>query len=283
MHNSAAATEPAVTKLQDLNNLLRGMLPDGLVIAYSGGVDSTFLLWAAEQERKRSGGRLVAVTTESESLSEAERLDVTAFITANGIDHLLLESKEMLDPLYVVNDKSRCFHCKSELFRICREVADEQQFKWIAYGYNASDRGDDRPGQLAAMQNSIQTPLADAEMSKSDIRQLMRENGVPMADKPASPCLSSRLMTGVQITPGKLRDVEAIEAILREGGVRVFRVRFHETASDKFLRIEVAPEDMERGLHLRKELTAAGASRGFRWVTLDLNGYVIGGGNLGAP
>lgn len=274
-----AAAMTAGSKLTVLSTRLRELLRDGLVIALSGGVDSSFLVWAAEQERLRRGGRLLAVTTVSESLSAVEREDVDSFVRDFGFEHVFRDSRELLDPRYAVNDASRCYYCKSELFEICRDVAKDEGCRHIAYGYNASDRGDVRPGHTAALEKGIHAPLADAGLTKEEIRELMRENGLRIADKPASPCLSSRLMTGVQITPAKLRAVDAIESILRESGVRVFRVRFHETGGNKFLRIEVEPSEMERAFMIRERLNSAGKDLGFRWVTLDLGGYITGGGN----
>lgn len=266
-------------KYLSLQNFLRSKLSEGLIVAFSGGVDSTFLTWAAEQERQRSGGKLAAVTTLSESFSRAERADVERFIEKYGIHHLWRNSNELFDPQYAINDSSRCFHCKTELFKICREVAEKHDFRWVAYGYNASDHGDVRPGHKAAIENSILSPLAEADLTKDEIRMLMRDYGLQMADKPASPCLSSRLMTGVFITPRKLKDVEDFETILRNGGLKVFRVRLHEIGETKLLRIEVAPEEMQAAMHLRERLVVEGRARGYRWVTLDLAGYMIGGGN----
>src|SRR6187455_2163976 len=126
-------------KFEKLQEILRPLLLDGLVIAFSGGVDSAFLLWTAEKARSNSGGKLLSLTTQSESLSEAERSDVESFIEAHGIEHVWQESRELLDPRYAVNDERRCYYCKSELFRICGEVARDRGFERIAYGYNASD------------------------------------------------------------------------------------------------------------------------------------------------
>jgi uncharacterized protein len=258
-------------------------LGDGLVVAFSGGVDSTFLLWAAEQERKTSGGRLLALTTQSASFSAAERLDVETFINSYGIPHEWQVSNELLDPRYSVNDRSRCFYCKTELFRICGELARERDLKWIAYGYNASDTSDFRPGHLAAVENSILSPLADAGLTKDDIRSLMKGFGLEMADKPASPCLSSRLVTGVAITSQKLKDVEELESMLRDKGLRVFRVRLHESSGSKLARLEVAPDEMDLALKFRAMFCEAARERGFRWATLDLAGYQTGGGNVSSP
>lgn len=277
---TASHNEAVGKKYSTLQKLLRPKLGEGLIVAFSGGVDSTFLTWAAEQERQRSGGKLAAITTLSESFSRAERADVEQFIENYGIHHFWHRSNELSNAQYAINDSRRCFHCKTELFRICREIAEKHSFKWIAYGYSASDRGDVRPGHMAAIENSILSPLAEADLTKDDIRMLMREHGLQLADKPASPCLSSRLMTGVLITPRKLKDVEDFETILREGGLKVFRVRLHEISEAKLLRIEVAPDEMKAAVHLRERLLEEGRSRGYQWVTLDLAGYMIGGGNF---
>ena len=280
--NTAVASlgDTAQRKFLTLRELLRGRLTDGLVIAFSGGVDSAFLTWAAEQQRRETGGELLALTTLSESFSQAERQDAEHFIADHGIRHVWYESKELLNPEYAVNDGNRCFHCKTELFNICGEAATAYGFKWIAYGYNASDRGDIRPGHKAAVEHSILSPLAEANLTKDDIRFLMRQNGLEMADKPASPCLSSRLMTGVFITPRKLKDVEDFEAILRKGGLRVFRVRLHEEGKTRFLRLEVALDEMDLATRLREELIDEASKRGYKWVMLDLAGYRTGGGNV---
>ncbi len=272
--------EALQNKFLTLKDILKPKLSEGLIVAFSGGVDSAFLTWAAEQQRQQSGGELLALTTLSESFSQAERLDAERFIGEHCVNHTWYESNELLNPEYAINDNNRCFHCKTELFNICHEAASKRGFKWIAYGYNASDRGDTRPGHRAAVENSILSPLAEAELTKGDIRLLMRRNGLEMADKPASPCLSSRLMTGVFITPRKLKDVEDFEAILREGGLRVFRVRLHEEGETKFLRLEVALDEMNLAAQLREKLVTEAMARGYKWVMLDLAGYRTGGGNL---
>ena len=167
-----------------------------------------------------------------------------------------------------------------ELFRLSGALGQRRGYKWTAYGYNASDRGDFRPGHTAALGNGVLSPLNDANLTKEDIRALMRLNNLDLADKPASPCLSSRLMTGVQISPKKLKDVEEMEMLLRRGGLNVFRVRLHENGDSRFLRLEVAPDELSRATEMRDELVNLGRRLGYRWVTLDLAGYRTGGGNL---
>ena len=278
MLSSAILSETLQAKYLALCAALRSRLPAGLIVAYSGGVDSAFLLWAAEQERKACGGRLLAVTAVSASLAQVERDDAARFAGMLGVEHRWEETAELSNPAYVRNDLSRCYHCKTELFRLSHSLAAQLGYGAIAYGYNASDRGDIRPGHQAATEHGIVAPLDDAQLTKDDIRALMRAFGLPLADKPASPCLSSRLMVGVEVTPQKLRDVEELEAILRRAGLRVFRVRLHEHSGGKWLRLEVAPDEMPGVLAVREEFQQAARARGFAWVTLDLAGYRTGGG-----
>ncbi|MBV9242834.1 MAG: ATP-dependent sacrificial sulfur transferase LarE [Acidobacteria bacterium] len=278
-----AALQPAdstevESKFEVLCRELRRYLGHGLLIAFSGGVDSSFLVWAAERERRVNGGKLLALTTSSDSLATAERADVQRFVAEHRFDHLWGDSREFENSAYLKNDASRCYHCKSELFRICAEVATARGLTTIAYGYNASDVGVVRPGHRAAIENGIVSPLANAGLTKDDIRELMRIHGLDLADKPASPCLSSRVMTGVQITSEKLRAVDELEAILRGRGLRVFRVRVHESNGSRFARLEVAPEEMELAFALRDEFAVAARTSGFKWATLDLEGYKTGGG-----
>ena len=261
-----------------LRAALRARLPAGLIVAYSGGVDSALLLWSAEQERRASGGRLLAVTAVSASLARVEREDAARFAAFVGAEHRWEETAELENAAYLRNDLDRCYHCKSELFRLSHDLASRLGYGAIAYGYNASDRGDFRPGHRAAKENDIIAPLDEAGLTKDDIRQLMRAAGLPLADKPASPCLSSRLMTGVAVTPAKLRDVEDLEELLRGAGLRVFRVRLHEHGGARWLRVEADPAEMPAVLAAREALQVAARARGYAWVTLDLAGYRTGGG-----
>jgi uncharacterized protein len=275
---SAPAISPGLAaKYASLLESLRPLLAEGLIVAFSGGVDSAFLLWAAERARREGGGRLLAVTAVSASLAQVEKDDAAQFAEALGVEHRWVESGEVSNPDYIRNDAGRCYHCKTELFRLSRDLASQTGFGFVAYGYNASDRGDFRPGHRAAQENHIRSPLDDAQLAKEDIRALLRAFGLPLADKPASPCLSSRLMQGVPVTPQKLQDVEAMEAMVRRGGLRIFRMRLHEEGGIKFLRLEVAPDEMAAALALREELVAAAQARGYRWIALDLAGYRLGG------
>lgn len=285
--HDAAPGLPSRTEVQEkyarLCERLRGLLPDGLIVAFSGGVDSAFLLWAAHQQQKAAGGHLLAVTATSASMAGVEREDARAFTAALGVEHEWRESHELENPAYVVNDGSRCYHCKTELFRISREIAvqglsGDRGFRWLAYGYNDTDRDDVRPGHRAALEHGVLAPLAEAGLGKIEIRELMRAHGVALSEKPASPCLSSRLMTGVRVTTARLHHVEQVEALLRARGLRVFRVRVHEFGPRSLLRVEVALDELARAFELRHELVQEGERHGYQWVTLDLAGYRLGGG-----
>lgn len=278
MPSSAHLPELLQSKYLALQADLRPQLQAGLIVAFSGGTDSAFLLWAAEQVRQEHGGRLLAVTAVSASLPEVERRDAAEFAQHIGVAHRWEQSGEVSNPAYARNDLSRCYHCKTELFRLSHRLADELGCGAIAYGYNASDRSDFRPGHAAALEQKILGPLSDADLTKDDIRALLHHFALPLADKPASPCLSSRLMTGVSVTPEKLKDIEELEAVVRAGGIRVFRLRLHEQLGGKWLRLEVAPAEMTKVLPLRDALLAAAQARGYLWLTLDLAGYRTGGG-----
>lgn len=265
-------------KLAELEVVLRRYVEEGALVAFSGGVDSAFLVWAASRASGRNG-RLVAVTTVSASTPEPDLQDARAFAASLGVEHLLVEGRELESEEYLRNDADRCYHCKSDLFSLAHDVALERGLSWILYGYNSSDRHDVRPGHRAAAEAGVRAPLADVGLEKAEIRELLREHGISLADKPASPCLSSRIMTGIPVDRGKLADVAAMEAILRRHGVTACRARICEASDEAFVRIEVDPADMERVLSCRVELEREGKSRGYRWVTLDLGGYRTGGGN----
>jgi uncharacterized protein len=269
----------ASRKLAELRSDLSDRILDGALVAFSGGLDSAFLLWVANGVRKEEDGRLVALTTTSPSTPSRDKEDAMAFTRSLGVDHVWRESLEVSQPEYIRNDRERCYHCKTELFRIAGEIAAESGLRWLLYGYNASDHHDDRPGHRAAQEVGALAPLSDVGLTKPEIRLLMQEAGLPLSGKPASPCLSSRITTGIEITPERLRDVEELETILRRAGVSTLRVRIcRDDQSSFFLRVEAAPEEMNEVLGCREELQRAGAERGYRWVTLDLAGYQTGGG-----
>jgi uncharacterized protein len=271
--------DEAAAKLETLRQLLTRRAGDGLLVAFSGGMDSAFLLWAAREAGRETGGRVLALTTTSPSTPARDREDAAAFARRLQVPHLWRESREISDPAYVRNDRDRCYHCKTELFRIGEEVAREESLGWLLYGYNASDHRDDRPGHRAASEAGVLAPLSEAGLTKAEIRHLMAEAGLPLAHKPASPCLSSRIMTGVPVTPERLGKVEALEAVLLEAGIEGGRVRIcRADDGSEFLRVEVPPREMARVLACRDTLLKESEARGFRWLTLDLAGYRTGGG-----
>lgn len=273
----AADGRSPAEKLAELDRVLRRYVEEGALVAFSGGVDSAFLVWAASRVSGGTG-RLVALTTVSASTPELDLEDARAFAALLGVEHLCVESREVDSEEYRRNDPERCYYCKRDLFRLARRVASERGLAWVLYGYTASDRNDLRPGHRAAAEADVQAPLSDVGIEKREIRALMREHGLPLSEKPASPCLSSRIMTGIAVDRRKLADVAAMEAILRRHGVAACRARICEAGSASFFRIEVDPAAMERVLACRIELEREGEARGYRWVTLDLGGYRTGGG-----
>lgn len=266
------------SKLQKLNAFFVEKLQDGVVIAFSGGVDSTFLLWVALQAQKQSGGRFLALSTTSASMPELDETDANNFTRQHGIEHIWVNSNEIENPEYRQNDEMRCYHCKTELFSLARTVADKKNMRWICYGYNASDIGDIRPGHQAAIENNVLFPLAEFGFEKNDIRSILLNNGISVADKPASPCLSSRIAHGIPVTEGRLGDIAAIEGLIRHAGVKVFRVRINKSESQNFLRLEIAENEMEKAFKIRHKIISEGKRRGYKWITLDLAGYRTGGG-----
>jgi pyridinium-3,5-biscarboxylic acid mononucleotide sulfurtransferase len=245
-----------------------------LLIAYSGGVDSAFLAWAARQVL---GNNMLAVIADSPSLARAQLADATAFAGEQGIPLEIVVTDELDRPEYVRNDSSRCFHCKDELFTVMEEFRSRRGFDAIAYGVNLDDQGDFRPGQVAAQQHRVAAPLRDAGLSKQDIRDLARAAGLRIWDKPASACLSSRIEYGREVTREALGVVEHGEDAIRALGFRQFRVRHH----GDIVRIEIARDELERALtpEMAAEFTRIFKALGFKFITLDLEGFRSGSMN----
>ena len=239
-----------------------------VIVAFSGGTDSAYLAWAASHVL---GGGAVAITADSASLPESHKRDAEAFVARFGIAHEYIETHEFDNPDYARNDPNRCFHCKDELFTQLSAVGRERGFEHIIYGVNQDDLGDYRPGQKAARQHQVSAPLADAGLSKAEIRELSRLAGLPTWDRPASACLSSRIPYGTPVTIQNVKTVEAGEEEVKALGFRQFRVRFH----GEVVRLEIAPEEMDKALNpeMARRFTAIFRALGFRYVTLDLEGY----------
>lgn len=249
--------------------LFRSLEPMGrAIVAYSGGADSAYLAWAAQQVL---GANTLAVTADSASFPESHKRDALAFVKQFGIAHEFIETREFDNPAYTQNNPDRCFHCKDELFTRLEQVGRERGYPHILYGVNLDDLGDYRPGQSAARQHQVLAPLADAGLTKAEIRELSHQAGLPTWDRPASACLSSRIPYGTPVTIENVKTVEAGEEQMKALGFRQFRVRFNGPT----VRIEVAPDEMPRALNpeMARHLTAVFKALGFQYVTLDLEGY----------
>jgi uncharacterized protein len=263
-------------KLEDkerrLEELLKSLAP--VVIAFSGGVDSSYLAYKAHQVL---GALALAVTAESPSVSSRQRRMASKIVSRIGIHHKIIFSQELDNPEYSANPYNRCYHCKDELFTKLQAVAKEYGAASILDGLNADDLGDFRPGRKAGKEHSVHSPLLEVGLNKSEIRELSRRAGLPTADEPASACLASRFPYGVQITEEKLKIVDRGEEALREMGFGVFRVRYHEHLA----RLEFGPEDLKKALNPEVAACLAGLfkSLGFKYVTLDLEGYRTGSAN----
>jgi len=262
--------DDAVVPAEEKENLLLARLAGipSLIVALSGGADSAYLAWAA---REVLGARALSVTALSPSYSAHDRAIVEEFVSKLGLRHEFMETHEMDNPAYRANASDRCYFCKDELFSALDELARARGFAAVAYGVNADDTFDFRPGHRAATEHQVLAPLLDAGLNKAEIRLLSQRAGLPTWDRPASACLASRLPYGTEVTPERLGLVERGEAALRALGFRQFRVRLH----DNLARVEISPEEMPRAL--APEMAAAMADRlkaaGFTYVALDLVGY----------
>jgi pyridinium-3,5-biscarboxylic acid mononucleotide sulfurtransferase len=251
-----------------------GAVPS-LLVAYSGGVDSAYL--ACEAHRVL-GDRMLAVTALSASFSQLDREQAESCAARLGIPHEYVETDELSNSSYRANNPDRCFFCKDELFTRLDEFARRRGYAAVAYGVNVDDLRDWRPGQRAAEAHRVLTPLLAAGLNKAEIRELARNAGVPVWDRPASPCLASRLAYGVEVTPERLAVVEQGEAALRALGFQQFRVRHH----DKLARIEISADELPRALdpQMTRRFVEIFKALGFTYVTLDLEGYRQGALNL---
>jgi uncharacterized protein len=249
-----------------------------MLVAYSGGVDSALLAWMAH---KVLGEKMLAVLADSPSLARNQMREAVAFAQEHGIPLEIIRTEEMERPDYVRNNTSRCFHCKDELFRVMEDKNRTLGFGHIAYGMNVDDRGDFRPGQRAAALHGVVAPLVDAGFGKQDVRELARELGLCVWDKPASACLSSRIEYGRPVTREALTAVEEGEEALRGLGFRQFRVRHH----GEIVRIEIAREELNRAftLTMANTLVPIFKSLGFKYVTLDCEGFRSGSMNAVLP
>jgi uncharacterized protein len=249
-----------------------------LLVAYSGGVDSAYLAWAAQ---RALGADMRAVLADSPSLARSQRDDAVAFAREQGIPLEIIATRETERAEYIRNDSARCFHCKDELFSAMEDYAAAHGFNAIAYGVNCDDQGDFRPGQRAAQLHSVLAPLLDAGLTKSEIRELARAAGLRVSEKPAAACLASRIEYGRPVTLEALAAVEQGEDALRALGFREVRARHHGAT----VRIEIAREELPRALQpqMAAEFTRIFKALGFTYVTLDLEGFRSGSMNAVLP
>lgn len=284
MNEQATATDESlngvapevIAKEERLRKIFREL--DSVIVAYSGGVDSSYVAYLANAEL---GSRAVCITGQSASLPAYQREEIDHAVARFGFQHETIQTEELENPRYSANNADRCYFCKDELYNKLESVARSRGIRCIVDGSTVDDLDDHRPGRRAAHQHAVRSPLIEAGLSKFEVRELSRRATLPTWDKPASPCLSSRIAYGTPVTIERLTKIDRGEEILREFGFREFRVRHH----DSLVRLEIAPAELD--LVLRKEVIEQLAIRfrelGFKYVTLDLQGFRSGSMNEVLP
>ena len=275
-HREEESDECSTLKEQRLREIFRDL--GSVIVAYSGGVDSSYVAYVANAEL---GPRAICITGQSASLPSYQQAEIDRVIDQFGFHHETVQTEELENPGYRANNADRCYFCKDELYSKLEQIATSRGIEHIVDGSTADDLNDFRPGRQAAKQHSVRSPLIEVEMSKAEVRELSRRAGLPTWDKPASPCLSSRIAYGTTVTIERLSKVDRGEEILREFGFKEFRVRHHDT----LVRLEIAPAELDRVLRREviEQLAARFRELGFKYVTLDLQGFRSGSMNEVLP
>jgi uncharacterized protein len=265
---ASVSLETLEKKLEELEGIVKSY--GSALVAFSGGVDSSLALAVSARALPRE--RVLAVTSNNETYLPSELEGAEAFARSLGVDHLVVNTRELDDPNYASNPNNRCYFCKSTLYSDLAKIAGEKGFQCVIDGANKDDEGDYRPGRKAAKELEVVSPLSLAGVGKTEVRELARYLGLPSWDKPALACLSSRFPYGQEITPEKLAQVARAEEFMRSRGYAQVRVRHH----GEIARLEVGPGEMERAFAEREEISAELKAAGFLYVALDLAGYTPG-------